>query len=200
MRVILLCVFIILLCSAFAIYIHIDNKHFEKSLPIVPVKEQTPLVKERTTEKPDAAFIEDDEDISEPPHSPPNRTSTAETDTPSIETDNDTPLSSALTADKEPVWTKDEEINTVPAVPAWELPPTTASNKEAIRKGLIEKHGEIPEIEQFIDLYHRSQEEEGILLDEAIVLHELLYFFYPSEANRKGLEEIKAIKKSPPIQ
>ncbi len=109
-------------------------------------------------------------------------------------------MSPTLTADEEPAWQKEEEINTGTTAPTWKFPSITASNKDAIREGLIQKHGEIPEIEQFIDLYHRAQEEEGLLLDEAIVMHELLYFFYPSEANRKGLKEIKAIKESLRIQ
>ena len=66
------------------------------------------------------------------------------------------------------------------------------SSKERHRQQLRKTHGDIPEVDQFINLYSRMKE-GPIKAGEMLIMQELMYFFYPNEANERGIEAIRRL-------
>lgn len=59
---------------------------------------------------------------------------------------------------------------------------------EGLKARLLKKHGDIPEIHKYIELRRKRLNREQLTMAEALALSELLYYFNPTERNRKSLE------------
>jgi len=57
---------------------------------------------------------------------------------------------------------------------------------EAMRKSLIERFGDIPQVHAHVE-FHRIRSERNLTLDEEIVHLEAMLFLFPNEATRKTL-------------
>ena len=93
-------------------------------------------------------------------------------------------------------WTEEVPVVT-PDPDVWKDPNTDKprlTQKEQHLAKLLKSHGDIPEVHMFIDIYYRMKGPEPITMDEMLTMQELLYFFSPSEANRRGVEEIRALR------
>ena len=93
-------------------------------------------------------------------------------------------------------WTE-EAPAVAPEPDVWQDPNTDKpqlTQKEQHRAKLLKSHGDIPEVDMLIDIYYRMKGPEPITMDEMLTMQELMYFFSPSEANRRGVEDIRALR------
>lgn len=112
------------------------------------------------------------------------------------------PIDSEPEQVNKPLWPGIDNQETETIVP-WEDPNTASTNyrdmdpeeyAEHWREKLKEQHGDIPEVDMFIQLHLALHKKEPMKLDDHVTFVELLNFFYPSGDNAKGLEEIKAYR------
>lgn len=103
----------------------------------------------------------------------------------------------------EPAWTQDDRIPSVS--PLWQDSETTApapvsldpdAVAERNRARLKEQHGDIPEVDMFVELQKRMfLEKKPVTLDEHVRFAELANFFYPSPQNEAGVKRLKQLRK-----
>lgn len=108
----------------------------------------------------------------------------------------ETTLLPDVEAEKTADWTV-APSSTSPQPDVWEDPNTDKpqlTQKEQHLAKLLKSHGDIPEVHMFIDIYYRMKGPEPITMDEMLTMQELLYFFSPTEANRRGVEDIRALR------
>lgn len=119
----------------------------------------------------------------------------------SVLSQNESSIEAAQTEEEEMMvtpktdWTKDIP-STSPMPSTWKdlnTSPPDLSPQERHRNQLLKSHGDIPEVHTFIDIYYRMKD-NPVTFDEMLTMQELMYFFYPNEANRKGIEAIRALR------
>lgn len=103
----------------------------------------------------------------------------------------------------EPARTRDDRLPSVS--PLWQEPKTTAPNPdttapdaaaERYRAQLKEQHGDIPEVDMFIELHKRMfRDKKPITLDEHVRFAELANFFYPSPQNEAGVKRLRQLRR-----
>ena len=103
----------------------------------------------------------------------------------------------------EPAWTQDDRLPSVS--PLWQEPKTTAPNPdttapdaavERYRAQLKEQHGDIPEVDMFIELHKRMfRDKKPVTLDEHVRFAELANFFYPSPQNEAGVKRLRQLRR-----
>ena len=103
----------------------------------------------------------------------------------------------------EPAWTQDDSIPNVS--PLGQDPKTTAPDPVSLdpdavaernRALLKEQHGDIPEVDMFVELQKRMfREKKPVTLDEHVRFAELVNFFWPSPQNEAGVKRLKQLRR-----
>lgn len=95
-------------------------------------------------------------------------------------------------------WTREDLPQHVS--PQWQDANTTASSgdpsdfTERYRAQLKEQHGDIPEVDMFVELHKRMfREKKPVTMVEHLRFAELANFFYPSPQNEAGVEKLRQL-------
>lgn len=195
MKVLLITAISLVILASFAIYLEYGNRKFKESLPKHTIKqEETGL--ETDNQLDDLSTYSESSNEINPVVTGPAFIEEETTDDKSNTLSEIPMVSNKMSND---YWTTHEQ-NSNPAVEIWNDPATDAVNyrnmspeeyAEHFKEKLIKKHGDIPEVEMFINLHLILAKNQPMKLDDHVLFVELLNFFYPGEENAQGLEQIK---------